>query len=81
MVDLRLDALLLVQEGGLVVAGHQDPGELGHAGEGEASLPRMLMLGGLGKDAEDVVERSSPAFSFPLGSSSTVLAAPNRAHV
>ena len=79
MVDLRLDALLLVQEGGLVVVGHQDPGELGHAGEGEASLPRMLMLGGLGKDAADDVARSCPAFSLPLGDSSTVWAALNRA--
>jgi len=72
VVDLRLDALLLVQEGGLVVAGHQDPGELGHVVEGEASLQLMLMLGGLDRDAEMVVERSCPAFSLPLDDSSTV---------
>jgi len=79
VVDRRLDALLLVQEGGLVVVGHQDPGELGHVVEGEALLQQMLMLGGIDRDAEMVVERSCPAFSLPLGDSSTVWAALNRA--
>ena len=79
MVDRRLDALLLVQEGGLVVVGHQDPGELGHVVVGEALLQQMLMLGGIDRDAEMEVERSCPAFSLPLGDSSTVWAALNRA--
>ena len=69
-VDLRLGALLLVREGGLLVGVRQVPGELDHGGQVEGLRQQMLMLGG-NKDGEDV-SRSCPAFSLPLSDSSTV---------
>ena len=79
VVDLRLVALLLVQVGDLVVAGHQIPGELDHVGVVEVLRQQMLMLGE-SKDAE-VVLRSSPAFSLPQKRFLHSLTAPNRALV